>query len=128
MLTACTAGLAGLEDEVAVLDLDAHVLHLGQNGHAGRRGLDAPLRLGRGYALNAVDARLEFESGERAVSLAEEGDLAEAAQLGLVCRCDAPSPSGRLFWTSFMENSTTLSAITPRSSAPGSSTPIPLAM
>ena len=43
VLTARTAGLAGLEDQVGFLDLDFHVLHLGEHRHGGGGGLNPTL-------------------------------------------------------------------------------------
>src|SRR6185369_13964720 len=50
--------------EVLVVDLDVDIVRLGEHGDGGRRGVDAPLGLGRGHALHAVDAALVAEVGE----------------------------------------------------------------
>ena len=46
--------------------------------------MNAPLRLGFGHALHAVDAALEFETRIRALALDHEADLLKAAKLGLI--------------------------------------------
>ena len=47
--------------QVLGIDLDLDVLDLGHHRDGRRRGVDAPLRLGRGDALHAVHARLVLE-------------------------------------------------------------------
>src|SRR6266536_2129140 len=65
--------------EVGRVDVDVDLLGLGQDVHAGRGGVDAPLRLGHGDPLDAVHARLELEPGPRALAVDGENDLLEPA-------------------------------------------------
>src|SRR4029077_5007455 len=62
-----TAGSACPEDvnaQILLVDADIDLLRLRQHGNSGSRGVDAPARLGLGYALDAVDTRLEFQPSE----------------------------------------------------------------
>ena len=64
VLTPCPPGppLAAMRDlEVLLVDLHVDVVGLGQDGDGRRRGVDAPLRLGRRHALHAVHAALEAQ-------------------------------------------------------------------
>ena len=74
--------------EVVLVDLDLDLLGLGHHGDGGGRGVDPPLRLGLGNALDAVRAALVLEDGVGAVALDGEDDLLEAAGLALVRRED----------------------------------------
>ena len=74
--------------EVVLGDLDLDLLDLGHHGDGRRRGVDPPLRLGLGHALDAVGAALVLVDGERAVALDGEHDLLEPARLALVRRED----------------------------------------
>src|SRR5205085_10737440 len=63
VLAARAAGPHALPLDVGVLDLDLHLVRLGQHGDGGGRGVDAALRLGLGHALDAVAAALVAQVG-----------------------------------------------------------------
>ena len=67
--------------EVVRVDLDLDLLGLGHDRDRRGRGVDPPLRLGLGNALDAVRAGLPLEDGVGAVALDREHDLLEAARL-----------------------------------------------
>ena len=57
-----------VDAQVLVRQIDLDVLGLGQHRDGDRRGVDAPLRLGRRHALHAVHAALELEPAEGALA------------------------------------------------------------
>ena len=59
---------------------------LGQHRHGGRRGVDAPARLGERDALHAMHARLVLEAGEHALAGDGGDDLLVAAEVVLRMR------------------------------------------
>ena len=82
--TAGSAGAAGavhVDAQVALVDLHFHLVGLRQHGHGGRGGVDAPLGLGLGHALDAVHAGLELHDRVHMIALHLELDLLEAAGL-----------------------------------------------
>ena len=54
-----------VDAQVVGVDLDLDLLGLGQHEHAGRRGVDAALRLGGRHPLHAVHAALVLQPGPR---------------------------------------------------------------
>ena len=58
--------------------------------------MDAPLTFGFRHALDAMDAALELEAAERALSAHLELDLLEAADAGFVLVDDLDLPAARL--------------------------------
>src|SRR5207244_10553592 len=81
VLPARAAAAAAELLDVLGVDLDLYVRQLGQDGDRGGAGVDAPLRLGLGDALDAVPAALEAEVAVGAVALDVDDDLLEAAAL-----------------------------------------------
>src|SRR5271155_2152402 len=63
-LTARPAGAENIDAQILVVDPDIDLLRLGQNGHSGRRSVDAAACLGLRHALDAVHPRFEFEPGK----------------------------------------------------------------
>ena len=64
--------------QVVGIDLDLDLVGLGQHGDGRRRGVDAPLGLGLGNALDPVRPALELEHRIGAVALDREGEVAVA--------------------------------------------------
>ena len=74
-----------VDPEVALLvDLDLDLVDLGQDDDRHGRGVDPARRLGRGDALDAMDAALELEAAVRAVAVDLDDRLLDAADPGLV--------------------------------------------
>ena len=74
-----------VDAQVALLvDLDLDLVDLGQDDDGRGRGVDAPRRLGRRDALDAVDAALELEPAVRAVAVDLDDRLLDPADAGLV--------------------------------------------
>ena len=96
VLTAGSAGFAGLKHKIRVLDFDLNILHLRKDCYRGRRGLYAPLRFGYGHTLYAMHTRLKLEAGIGALSFDKAGDLAKAPKLGLICRRNGHLKASRL--------------------------------
>ena len=63
------------------LDLDLHLVRLGQHGHRGGRGVDAALLLGLGHALDAMAAALVAQVLKDVVAGDAEDDFLVAALL-----------------------------------------------
>mmetsp|Transcript_29273 Transcript_29273/g.50075 ORF Transcript_29273/g.50075 Transcript_29273/m.50075 type:complete len:367 (+) Transcript_29273:74-1174(+) len=82
--------------DVARVNLDGHLVHLGHDRHGGRRGVDPPLRLRRRHALHAVHAGLELELRVDGVALDLDGGVAAAPRLGVRHRHHARLPPLRL--------------------------------
>jgi hypothetical protein len=61
-LSAWSSGGRDRDLEIFVVDLDVHLVGLGEHGHGRRRGVDAALALGGGHALHAVHAALEAKA------------------------------------------------------------------
>ena len=83
VLAAGAAGAHRVDADVFGADVEVDVLHLRQHRNRGRRGVDAPARLGGGYALHAMHARLVFEAGEHALARDGGDDLLVAAEVVL---------------------------------------------
>ena len=85
---ALPAGPGGPEHvdlDVVVVDLDLDRLGLGRDEHAGRRGVDPPLRLGDGHPLHAVHPALVLQPGPGALgalALHRHGRVLDPAQAG----------------------------------------------
>src|SRR5690606_37093478 len=78
------AGAAGVEDvdaDVVPVDVHIHLVHLGHDGNGGRGRVDAPLGLGSGHALHAMDTGLVLRAAGGAAAVDLEDDLAVAARL-----------------------------------------------
>jgi hypothetical protein len=81
-LAARTAGAIHIYLEISRVDLDLHILGLGQDGHGRRRGVYAALTLGLGYPLDPVRPAFVLEDRVGAVAAYLHGDLPVAADLG----------------------------------------------
>ena len=68
--------------EVLGADVDLHVLGLGKNGDRRRGGMDSPLGLRLGNALDPMTAAFKLEMAKNALAGKAERDLAETSQLG----------------------------------------------
>ncbi len=75
------------------IELEVHLVHLGQHRHRGGGGVDAAAGLGLRHPLHPVDAALKFQPGVGPVPLDGEADLLDAAQLGLVHRVHLHLPA-----------------------------------
>jgi hypothetical protein len=71
-----------VDAQVLVVDLDVDLLRLGQHRDRRRRGVDPAARLGRGHALDAVDAAFELQLREHALPRHAGDDFLEAACVG----------------------------------------------
>ena len=85
-LPAVPARVEHIDTDVVRGDLHIHFLCLGEHRHRRRRGVDAPLRLGLGYALHPVYAAFILQTGKRALARHTENGLLDAAQLRKVRR------------------------------------------
>ena len=83
MLTARAGGTVDLHLHVLGPDVHLCCLHLRQNGHGGRGGVDASAGFGLRHALDPVDAGFKFHPGVGARSVDHEVGLLHAAKLGL---------------------------------------------
>ena len=92
-LAARTARAEDVDAQILVVDLDVDLLGLGQDGDGGGRGVDAPGALGRGHALDAVDAGFEFEALEDVAAGDGDDRLLEAADAGLGDVHDLEAPA-----------------------------------
>jgi len=82
---AARAGRAvGVNLQVARIDLDVHLVHLGQHSDSGRRGVDAALALGDWHTLHAVHAAFVLQARKRPVAAHLEHDLLVAAHASFV--------------------------------------------
>ena len=81
-LAARAAGAVHVDAQIVLVDLDLHLVGLGQHGHGGRGGVDAALALGLRNALHAVHAALELHDRVHVVAFDLELDLLEAAGFG----------------------------------------------
>ncbi|VXB95231.1 hypothetical protein BREVUG8_70089 [Brevundimonas sp. G8] len=95
VLTARAGGAEGVDADVLVVDFDLDVLDLGQDRDRRRRGVDAPLRLGRRHALHPVDAALELQPAEHAVAGDRGDDFLVAASVALGRRIQLDPPAAR---------------------------------
>ena len=71
-LPARARGPEDVDAQIVRVDLEVDLFGLGQDGHRGRRGVDAPLALGLGDPLDAVHAGLVPEPTVGALSLDRE--------------------------------------------------------
>src|SRR5207248_5985269 len=78
-LPALAAGAVDVDLEVVVVDDEVRLFSLRQHRHRRGRRVNAPLRLGRRYALNAMDTGLELELRVRPSANDLEDHLFEAA-------------------------------------------------
>src|SRR5215212_809072 len=81
-LASGTAGAVHVDLEVPRVDLDLHILGLGQDGHRRRRGVYAALALGFGDPLNPVRPAFVLEDRVCTVAADLDGDLLVPADLG----------------------------------------------
>mmetsp|Transcript_14019 Transcript_14019/g.45236 ORF Transcript_14019/g.45236 Transcript_14019/m.45236 type:complete len:352 (-) Transcript_14019:323-1378(-) len=96
VLPARAARASRVHLDVAGLDLDGNLVHLGHDSDRRRRGVHAPLRLCRGHALHTVDARLELELRVDRLALDLERRVAHTACVGVGGRHDSRLPALRL--------------------------------
>ena len=66
--------------KVLRLQIDFHVLRLGQHGHGGRRGVDAALGFRLGHALHAMSAAFVLQLAIHSFAFQAQDDFLEAAQ------------------------------------------------
>ncbi|MND86557.1 hypothetical protein D3C80_785280 [compost metagenome] len=95
VLAARARGPEGVDADVLVVDLDLHVLDLGQDRDGGRRGVDAPLGLGRRNPLDAVNAAFELQPPEHALAGDGGDDFLVAAGFALGGAVDLDPPAAR---------------------------------
>src|SRR5215210_5692237 len=81
-LAAGTARAVHVDLEVSLVDLDLHILGLGQDGHSRRRGVYAALALGLGHPLDPVRPAFVLEDRVGAVAADLHRDLLVATDLG----------------------------------------------
>ena len=81
-LPAGTGRAEHVDAQVFFVDVDVHLVGLGQHGHGDRGGVDAARRLGFGHTLDTMDAALEFEPAVGVVPIHHADDFLEAAQAG----------------------------------------------
>lgn len=93
MLAARTGGAENLHLDVRRVELEVHLVHLGQHRHGGGGCVDTPTRLGLRYPLHPVDAALEFQTGPGSVSLNCKADFLHATQFRLVDRVHLHAPA-----------------------------------
>jgi hypothetical protein len=81
--------------DVLLVDLDVHVLGLGQDRDRGGRSMDAAGGLGRGHSLDAVDAAFVLQARVRALALDQRRDRLDPADSGVVAvhDLDLPAPA-----------------------------------
>mmetsp|Transcript_24717 Transcript_24717/g.82166 ORF Transcript_24717/g.82166 Transcript_24717/m.82166 type:complete len:378 (-) Transcript_24717:300-1433(-) len=96
VLPARAARASRVHLDVAGLDLDGNLVHLGHDSDRRRRGVHAPLRLCRGHALHTVDARLELELRVDRLALDLERRVAHTACVGVRGGHDSRLPALRL--------------------------------
>jgi hypothetical protein len=84
MLPARAAGAHRVDADVLGGDVDIDGLGLRQDGHGGRRGVDAPARFGFRDTLHPVHAAFVFQPREDTLAHDPRGDLLDAAKLGLL--------------------------------------------
>ncbi len=81
-LAARAAGAEHVDAQVVFLDVDFHLVGLGEHGNGCRGGVDAALAFRLGNTLHAVNAALELHDREHLVALNLELDFLVAAGLG----------------------------------------------
>src|SRR5215468_10831716 len=95
-LPARARGAIDVDADVPLLDLDVHVLRLGEHGHRDGGSVDPAARLRGWHALHAMHPALELEPAPSAAALYEENDLLEAAHTGRMAVHDLHPPLLRL--------------------------------
>jgi hypothetical protein len=83
-LPAWAGGAVDVHLEVVRVDLDVDLLSLRHDRDRRRGGVDTPLRLGRGHALDTVGAALPLEDRVRALALHRKGGLVVTARLARI--------------------------------------------
>ena len=80
-----------IDAEIVGIDLDLDILSFRQHEHAGRRGVDSPLRLRCRHSLHSMHATFELQAGEgrftwlrNAAALDSDGDVLVAAEVALL--------------------------------------------
>jgi len=88
VLAAGARGTKCIDAKVGRIDGDVvgNRVGLGEHGHRARRRMNAPLRLGLGYALHAVPSRLELELGVGTLPDDARDDFLEAAHVARAFR------------------------------------------
>ena len=86
-------GPVGVDAQVGGVDVDLHVLGLGQHRHGGRRGVDAPLRLRGRHPLHPVHPAFELQPPEHPVAGDGRDDFLIAAGLALGNALDLHAPA-----------------------------------
>ena len=83
----------GVDFQVLRADVDLDVVHLGQDGHRSRGGVDAPAGLRHGDPLDAVHPALELELAVGPVAVDAERNLLVPSDAGLVAVDDLHLPA-----------------------------------
>ena len=84
ILPAVSAGVKNVNPQVVLFEVNLNRIGLRQHGHGGRRGVDAPLRLGFRHSLHPMDAGLKLEAAESGPAVHRKGNPVETAQIGRV--------------------------------------------
>ena len=81
-LSARTSGATNFNADFIGSDLKLHFLRNGKNGDRCSGGVDSPLGLGGGYALDAMDSAFVAHGGKHGLARQFEDNFLEAAELG----------------------------------------------
>ena len=84
ILAAVSAGAVGIDAQVIRVDIHIHLVRLRQDGHGRGAGVDAALRFGAGYTLDAVDTAFKLHAGESAAPCEGEYSFLHAPQFRLI--------------------------------------------
>src|SRR5215207_9350184 len=77
-LAARAAAAVHVHAHLAHIEFNVHIFHFGQHRHCDCAGVDTPLTLGFGHALNTVDAAFPFQAAESAAPAHLKLDFFEA--------------------------------------------------
>ena len=84
ILAAVPAGAVGIDAQVIRVDVHIHLVRLRQDGHGRGAGVDAALRFGAGYTLDAVDTAFKLHAGESAAPCEGKYSFLHAPQFRLI--------------------------------------------
>ena len=84
MLPPRAGGPKDLHLNVRGIQMEVHLVHLGEDRHGGGGGVDPAAGLGLRHPLDPVDAALELQAAVCPLPFDREADLLDASQLGLV--------------------------------------------
>ena len=84
MLASRARGAEGVDAQVFRVDLQLDLLSFWHDGDCHRRGMDAPLGLGFGHALDAVDAALKFQAAVHVGTFDRENNFLHTAEFCLI--------------------------------------------